>query len=213
MRSNYERFLLVQTQELFTEDFSSRNVVFVMSAIGIAGKLAAVDGPINLMEVSGFLNIFNIPEEERTQKLQLFFSAAKDGSEAKLLSNFIRKSYPDSNGLLRQLMDKLIRIADSDNFIHEEEYGLIKETADTTGIGEGYLQGALWRYYTTPKMPVESMLKLSRKPTSEEIKNNYRKLSREIHPDVYRAGKYSFLSQLAAGRFSAITDAYRRLNS
>lgn len=205
--------MLVISDRRRNENFSSRGVVFALSAIGIAGKLAIADGPINLMEVSGFLKIFKIPEEQKKHSVQLFFSAAKDNEPTPILCDFIKKCYPDSDALKAELVGKLIKVADADQFIQHKEYELISEVASQMNIGEAFVQEVLWRYYTAVTNPLTSLLKLPKKPSEADIKNSFRKISRELHPDVYEDGGFSFLNQLASVRFSAVSGAYKKLVS
>ncbi len=196
--------------ELMQQEFSSRNLVFAMSAVALAGKLAAVDGRPNVMEINAFEQLFQVNALERKTMLKLFFAGADDDAPIESYTGFIAKCFPESPGIIADLLEKLINLADSDAFIKPQEYAFLSLCCELLKFPTQTLDDIISNYYLENQDKPAKLLRLSKR-NSKAAREAYLALSREIHPDVYDNGEVEFLKNLSSQRFSLVAQAYEKL--
>ncbi len=197
---------------------SSTHNQFVELLVRLAVHVIAADGKVETVEIQTLKNFCHT---------QLNFSASalvwvedlihremeKRHPIPELVAELRRFSSPDL-GLV--VMDLLYQIAHSDFDFHPEEEAVLVEIAKVWGLAEADLALIQARYKaskttsSTTHTDAYQTLGLNSNATPDEIKDAYRRLVKQFHPDVVAHLGEEF-KQLAEQKMKALTDAYQQL--
>ncbi len=187
---------------------------FMIAMISLAAKVAKADGSVSPAEVASFDNFLrlqmNMSEVERRVAARIFNEARDSDIPAEEFARQARQVLLGQPARMRDLISVLMSIAMADGQLHPAEESLIKSIASTMGLSPRDYDEAVGMF--NPRANLETsytVLGLEASATKEEVKQTYRKLAKEYHPDVVtNKGMGEDFQKFAAEKMRAVNSAY-----
>ena len=185
-----------------------QTVAFTIAVIALGAKMAKADGHVTANEVSAFRQIFTIPPGEEQHAARIFNLARTDVSGFESYATKIGRMFSDRPEVLADLLEGLVFIAIADGSYHPEEDAFLQRVAEIFGLPQQILREIKSRLVQDFSDPY-SVLGLSSDVTDLELRERFKKLVRELHPDrMIGRGVPIEAQRLAEQRLAAINDAY-----
>jgi len=190
-----------------------RTVAFAIAIIALGAKMAKADGKVTRNEVTAFKEVFHIPKRNEKQAANVFNLARKDVAGFESYAIKISKMFKNNHQSLLDLMEGLFHIALSDGKYHPAENEFLKKVSEIFEISELNFNRIKSRFVPdTPRDPFD-VLGISPDTPIEEIRDRWRKLVRETHPDQMIArGVPEEAIRIATKRLSDINIAWETIN-
>jgi len=167
-----------------------RKVAFSVAVIALSAKMAKADGVVTEKEVQAFQQIFQYPAEEATNVARLYNLAKQDvagyQAYAEKLSGLCSSGNPGCT-MLENVLDGLFHIAKADGAVHEKEMNFLENVAAIFQVTEPRFEQIVARHIYTEGSDPYVVLGVSRKDDFNTIRQQYRALVREHHPDMLMA--------------------------
>lgn len=164
------------------EELALKQIGFTIGVIVLSAKMAKADGKVTTSEIRAFQEKINVPDNEIKNVARLWDQAKKttDGFEvyAKQISNLFEKN----SSVLEELLNLLVIIAEADGKITKREKIYLKEVSNIFGFSYKDFQRICSSKLDKYIDPYQT-LGVSKETPLEEIKNKWRKLAIEHHPD------------------------------
>jgi DnaJ like chaperone protein len=191
---------------------ATRQIAFTIAVIVLGAKMAKADGVVSRAEVAAFKEVFHVPAHELKNVARVFDQAKQDpaGFEpyAKQIARLFRKDHP----VLEELLDGLFHIAKADGGVHEAEIAFLRNIADIFGLDETDFARIREGHLGPDKADPYTILGTNRMASNEEIKQAWRKLVRDTHPDKLMAqGLPQEFVELANEKLATINAAYDKV--
>lgn len=188
--------------------------IFAIGMIVLSAKLAKCDGPVSRQEIDAFKRHFRIPPEQ-TREVGRLFDQARDATDGP--DDYARqmgRAYAEERGPLEEALAALVAIARADGPINEREEKFLRRVAEGFGLGargfEAIRDGAARRSSNEPDAYL--VLGLPRDASDEQIRQTWRRLMRENHPDSLASrGESSGRIARAAEQVARINAAWDRI--
>ena len=190
-----------------------RTVAFAIAIIALGAKMAKANGKVTRNEVTAFKEVFHIPKRNEKQAANVFNLARKDVAGFESYAIKISKMFKNNHQSLLDLMEGLFHIALSDGKYHPAENEFLKKVSEIFEISELNFNRIKSRFVPdTPRDPFD-VLGISPDTPIEEIRDRWRKLVRETHPDQMIArGVPEEAIRIATKRLSDINIAWETIN-
>ena len=185
-----------------------RTVAFTIAVIALGAKMAKADGRVTRDEIAAFRRVFHIPKEEEASAARVYNMARTEVAGFEIYAAQVARMFRGRPGVLADLLEGLVFIAAADGEYHPGEAEFLGVVARIFGIGE-----AEFRVIRARHLPGESdpwaVLGLAPGTGAEAVRQRYRKMVRELHPDLMIArGVPEEARRLAEQRLAAVTNAY-----
>lgn len=218
----YDRLQGGKAEELApaTEPRELRRLVFSAGLVALAAKLAKADGVVTRDEVQAFREVFRVDEAEAREIAKLYNEAKQSPFGFEAYAAQVAELLEHDPALLEELLDGLIAIAAADGRLHRAEEHYLREVARIFGFGPWQFEHILARWQAAFRRQAPAaeepdpyaVLGVSRDATDEEIKQAWRRLVREHHPDrLIAAGLPEEMVKQANDKLAAINAAYERI--
>ncbi len=190
----------------------AKPVAFTVAVVALAAKMAKADGVVTRDEIDTFKRIFRIPPGEVKNVGRLFDQAKRDVAGYQPYARQVAGLFADSPWVLEELLDGLFLIAKADNVIHPAELDFLHHVSEIFGFDQATFE----RICESQRAPVEadpySVLGVGREDADDVIRDAYRALMREHHPDKLMAqGMPQEFIAVANKKVAAINQAYERV--
>lgn len=201
-----------EEQQSLDDRSATRQLAFTIAVIVLGAKMAKADGVVSRAEVAAFKEVFQVPQSEMKNVARLFDQAKQDhaGFEpyAKQIARMFRKDHP----VLEELLDGLFHIAKADGGVHAAEIAYLKSVADIFGFDEADFARIRESHLGPDKADPYTILGTHRTASNEEIKNAWRRLVRDNHPDRLMAqGLPREFIDMANDKLATINAAYDKI--
>lgn len=189
-----------------------RRVAFSIAMIALSAKMAKADGVVTPDEIRAFEEIFEIPPEEHKHVARLYNLAKADvaGFEAyaKKMANLCGSGKANCP-MLEDILDGLFHIAKADGVVHEHELVYLERVAEIFQFDEAHFSRLAARHAMDHGGDPYIVLGLAKDATREEVRQRYRQLVMENHPDrLIARGVPEEFHAIANERLAAINTAY-----
>jgi DnaJ like chaperone protein len=193
-------------------DGDSRQVAFTIAVIVLSAKMAKADGVVTRDEVDAFKQVFHIPPEEMKSVGALFDEARQDAGGFEPYATQVAEMFAHEPAVLEELLGGLFHIAKADGVVHPAEVEFLQQVAVIFGF-DGYTFDRIRASHIGDEdTDPYKVLGLSHQVSDNEVKDTYRKLSRENHPDTLIAqGMPQEFVDLANEKMAAINAAHDRI--
>ncbi|WP_210484980.1 TerB family tellurite resistance protein [Microvirga antarctica] len=190
---------------------ATREVIFTMGLVALAAKMAKADGVVVDIEVAAFQQIVEVPEDEKERVRRLFDLAMQTSDGFEAYARQIGEAFSEEPALLEDVMDGLFHIAKADRAIHEAEWLYLRDVATIFGFDDDHFQRIAARHVLQPDDPY-LILKADRGMTNDALKQHYRRMAADNHPDRELArGLPPEAIKIATERLAAINAAWDRI--
>ena len=189
-----------------------RQAAFSIAVIVLAAKMAKADGVVTRDEIDTFKRMFHVPAHEMRNVGRLFDQAKQDSAGYAPYARQVAELFHDSPLVLEELLDGLFLIAKADNVVHPAELQFLYHVSEIFGFDQATFE----RVCESQRAPVEAapygVLGVGQEESNADIKNAYRALVREHHPDRLMAqGMPQEFIDVANKKVAAINEAYHRI--
>jgi len=198
----------------FLDRDSDPGVTFTIAIIALAGKMARADGVVSEQEFDIFRKVFTmLPEEEKNVR-RIFDLARQDVAGFEHYAGQIARLFRGNPAVLEDVLDGLFEIAKADGVLHPCEARFLERVAEIFGFAPNEYRRIRASHFAPELTDPYVILGLSYVADDDELKQTYRRLVRENHPDslIARGVPPEFI-KLATDKLAAINTAYEKIRA
>ena len=198
----------------FLDRDSDPGVTFTIAIIALAGKMAKADGVASEQEFEIFAKVFVMPPEEEANVRRIFNLARQDMAGFEHYAGQIASLFRGNPAVLEDVLDGLFEIAKADGVLHPCEARFLERVAEIFGFAPNEFRRIRASHFAPELTDPYVILGLSYVADDEELKQTYRRLVRENHPDslIARGVPAEFI-KLATDKLAAINSAYEKIRA
>lgn len=192
---------------------AARQTAFTIAVIVLGAKVAKVDGSVNRAEIDAFKEVFRVPPREARKVGRVYNSARQNASDFEPYAQQMAILFRSEPAVLEDLLASLFYIARADGDIKPSEMTFLRRVGDLFGL-DALAFERVRSMFMSSGVPADpyGVLGLSRAASDAELKNTYRRLIREHHPDALSAkGVPKSFMEVANQKMAAINAAYDQI--
>ena len=198
----------------FLDQESDPGVTFTIALVALAGKMARADGVATDHEFEVFRQAFGVPAQEEKNVHRIFNLARQDIAGFEYYAGQIARLFVGNPAMLEDVLDGLFEIAKADGVLHPGEAAFLEKVAEIFGFAPNEYRRIRASHFAPELTDPYVILGLSYVADDEELKQTYRKLVRENHPDSLMArGVPQEFIKLANDKLAAINTAYEKIRA
>ena len=187
-------------------------VTFTIAMVALAGKMARADGVVTDKDFEVFRQVFSIPDHEVANVKRIFDLARQDIAGFEHYAQQIARLFVGNPAVLEDVLDGLFEIAKADGVLHPAEAKFLERVAEIFGFAPGEYRRIRASHFAPELTDPYVILGLSYSADEDELKQTYRRLVRENHPDSLMArGVPPEFIKLATDKLAAINNAYDKI--
>jgi DnaJ like chaperone protein len=195
-----------------TAERETRQAVFSIAVIVLGAKMAKVDGAVTRAEVNAFKEVFRIRGDDVKPVARIVDAAKADAAGFEPYARQVAELFRHEPAVLEELLAGLFHIAQADGAIRPAELGYLRQVAAIFGLGTAGFERVRAAFVRDAEADPYQVLGLNRTAGDDEIKQTYRRLIRENHPDALIAkGMPPDFVSVANQRMAAINAAYDQI--
>ena len=196
----------------FLDRDSDPGVTFTIAIIALAGKMARADGVVTEEEFEVFQRVFGVPPDEEANVRRIFNLARQDVAGFEHYAGQIARLFMGNPAMLEDILDGLFEIAKADGVLHPCEARFLERVAEIFGFAPNEYRRIRASHFAPELTDPYVILGVSYVADEDELKQTYRRLVRENHPDSLMArGVPAEFIKLANDKLAAITGAYEKI--
>jgi DnaJ like chaperone protein len=202
---------------VFADPTETRRIAFATAVIVLGAKLAKVDGVVTRDEIRAFKRVFRIDDSEVGDVARIYNQAKTSARGFEPYARQIAALFGNDPFLLEELLTGLFEVARADGELNPAEVDFLRRIAAIFGFDIAAFEMIRARFSATARNlsgadDAYAVLGLTRSAADDEIKQAYRRLVREHHPDrlVAKGLPPEFVEQ-ANKTLAAINAAYDRI--
>ena len=189
-----------------------RSVGFTIAIIALGAKMAKADGHVSRNEVRAFREVFHIPPEAENEAARVFNLARQDIAGFEDYARRIGKMFSSDSSMYCDLMDGLFHIAVADGTYHDAEDQFLSRVADLFGMSDADFKRVRARFVDDAVRDPYDVLGVEPGTPIEDIRNAWRALVRDTHPDAMTArGLPDEAVKLAERRLIVVNRAWEEI--
>jgi DnaJ like chaperone protein len=176
----------------------SREQLFAICVVVLSAKLAKCDGPVKREEIDAFKRLFRIPPESLREVGQLFDQARDSDEGYESFAQRLGEAFADNKGMLEDVLAALFQIARADGPLTRAEVAFLQGAQVRFGLDstawerarDGRVGGGGGGSAQAPAAAGPdpyAVLGLSRDASDADVRQAWRRLMRENHPDSLAA--------------------------
>jgi DnaJ like chaperone protein len=197
---------------IFLDRESDPGVTFTIAVIALAGKMARADGVVTEEEFAVFQRVFGVPQAEEANVRRVFNLARQDIAGFEHYAGQIARLFVGNPAMLEDILDGLFEIAKADGVLHPAEAQFLERVAEIFGFAPNEFRRIRASHFAPELTDPYVILGVSYVADDEELKQTYRRLVRENHPDSLMArGVPAEFIKLANDKLAAINSAYEKI--
>jgi DnaJ like chaperone protein len=191
-----------------------RSVAFAIAVIALGAKMAKADGQVTRDEVSAFREVFDIPQKDEANAARVFNLARQDVAGFEEYAQRIASMYGQGSDGLCDLVEGLFHIAVADGHYHPNEDDFLHRVSEIFGLPEREFRSIRTRFVPDAAPDPWDVLGVEPGTPVEEVRQHWRALVRESHPDAMMArGLPKEAIKLAEARMAAINSAFEDISA
>ena len=155
-----------------------------------------------------------MPPEEEANVRRIFNLARQDVAGFEHYAGQIARLFMGNPAMLEDILDGLFEIAKADGVLHPGEATFLERVAEIFGFAPNEFRRIRASHFAPELTDPYVILGLSYAADEEELKQTYRRLVRENHPDSLMArGVPAEFIKLANDKLAAINNAYEKIRA
>ena len=205
------------SEALFGDPLETRQIAFATAVIVLGAKLAKADGVVTQDEIRAFKRVFRIDDREVGDVARIYNMAKRTARGFEPYARQISALFGRDPILLEELLVGLFEIARADAELNAAEIDFLRRVAGIFGFSATEFDRIRARFDAARSSldraeDAYAVLGLKRSAPDDEVRQTYRRLVREHHPDrlVAKGLPPEFVEQ-ANKTLAAINAAYDRI--
>jgi DnaJ like chaperone protein len=187
-------------------------IVFTIAIIALSAKMAKADGVVSEVELDAFRRIFHVPPAEDANVRRIFNLARQDVAGYESYAAQIAKLFAGNPAMLEDILDGLFEIAKADGVLHPAESAFLERVSEIFGFAPNEFRRIRASHFAPDLADPYVILGVAYTAQDEEIRQTYRRLVRENHPDSLMArGVPEEFIRLATDKLASINNAYAKI--
>jgi DnaJ like chaperone protein len=187
-------------------------VTFTIALVALGGKMARADGVVSDAEFDVFRRAFGVSEEDEPNVRRIFNLARQDIAGYDHYAGQIARLFVGNPAMLEDILDGLFEMAKVDGVLHPAEAQFLEHVAEIFGFAPNEFRRIRASHFAPELTDPYVILGLSYSADDNELKQTYRRLVRENHPDSLMArGVPPEFIKLATDKIAAINTAYEKI--
>jgi DnaJ like chaperone protein len=184
------------------------DVAFTIGVIALSAKMAKADGVVSPLEMDAFKRVFQSAPDEAENVRRMFGLAKQDVAGYQSYADEMATLLKDNKKLLQDVLEGLLHVATADGILHPKEDRFLGDVAHRFGFSPSEYRFFRARFVKDNCNPYD-VLRLNPQATDEEVRQQYRKLVRDNHPDkLMGRGVPPEFVEIATRKLAAINAAY-----
>lgn len=190
----------------------ANDVGFTAAVIGLAAKMAKADGEVTESELRAAAQVFRPPPGEEEAFRRAFMIAKQTVLGFESYARQIGRKYRARPCLLEDVLDGLFHIAAADGVVGPAELEYLARVAELFGLSDTEFRRIKATNLGPDADDPYAVLGLLPGATIEEVRQAWRRLAAENHPDrmTQRGAPAEFVA-IAREKTAAINGAYARI--
>jgi DnaJ like chaperone protein len=198
----------------FLDREADPGVTFTIAVVALAGKMARADGVVTETEFDVFRSVFGVPVQEEANIRRIFNLARQDIAGFEHYAGQIAHLFMGNPAMLEDVLDGLFEIAKADGVLHPAEAQFLERVAEIFGFAPGEFRRIRASHFPPELTDPYVIMGISYSADENELKQTYRRLVKENHPDSLMArGVPPEFIKLATDKLAAINNAYDKIRS
>jgi DnaJ like chaperone protein len=190
------------------------DVGFTAAVIGLAAKMARADGVVSDSEVAAAAQVFRPPPGEEAAFRRVFAIARQSVLGYDSYARKIGRKYRARPCLLEDVLDGLFHIAAADGRITAEELAYLESVAEHLGFTALEFRRIRATNLGPEPGDPDAVLGLLPGASADEVRQAWRRLAAENHPDRMSArGAPAEFVRIAEVKTAAINAAYAQIRA
>ncbi|MEM9809693.1 MAG: TerB family tellurite resistance protein [Pseudomonadota bacterium] len=185
--------------------------VFSIALIALSAKMAKADGVATEDEFAAFLDFFSVPAGEEARVRMVYDLAKADVGGFESYARKVGKLFGQETSVLEDVLACLFYVAMADGVLHPGELKLLEVAKDAFGMSDACFRRVKAAHVGLDDDDPYAVLGLDPGIDTVELKNAYRALVKQHHPDTMLArGVPQELLSIAEHRMATINAAYEK---
>lgn len=172
----------IKTKQKLPEESALKQIGFTVGVIVLSAKMAKADGKVTKEEIRAFQNKISVPEKEIKNVARLWDQAKKTTDGFEVYAQQICQLLGKNSSVLEELLNLLIIIAKADGKITKSEILYLKQVSIIFGFSIEKFERIYSSNLGETSDPYQ-ILGVTRKTPIVEIKNKWKLLASNHHPD------------------------------
>ena len=197
-------------------DYTQRaNMTFFVGCFSMLAKLVQADGtvsPLEMKSVEDFMDRdLRLDPISKQSAIQIFNTAIHSTERFGSFASQFHEQFKSNPQILELMIDILVRVAAAEGGVSRSEEALILETVRIFRFSDSRYETIRQRYSVVSGRQY-AVLGLTESASIDQIKQAYRKLAQEYHPDKIAArGLPEEFTKYASDKFREIQNAYETI--
>ena len=202
----------LRTRRLGAPDRETKQAAVSIALVVLAAKMAKADGHVTREEIDTFKRVFAVPDAHAAAVGRIWDEARQESAGFEPYAEQIVSIFPHDSTMREELLGALFQIAMADGELHRGERAFLARVAEIFGFDERGFARIMARHMGGGESDPYQVLGIDPSASDGEIKQTYRRLIREHHPDKLIAeGMPEEMVQVANEQMAAINAAYDRI--
>ncbi|WP_128291523.1 TerB family tellurite resistance protein [Afifella aestuarii] len=189
-----------------------KEIAFTIAMIALSAKMAKADGIVSFEEIETFERLFTVPPADEKNVARIYRLASADIAGFEAYAQDAARLLQDDPAMLEDILDALFAIAKADGAVHQRELSYLERVAAIFGFEGRDFERIRARHVHMGE--ADPWLVLGADPSWDEkqLRDHYRQLVRENHPDrlIARNVPEEFIA-IANDRLAAINAAWEEI--
>ena len=190
---------------------ATNKIAFTVAVVALSAKIAKADGVVSQAEADTFREVFKASTNQAENVQRIFDLAKQDVAGYEQYATQINGLLGDDMRLKRDVFEGLFNIAAADGILHSEEDRYLERVAGIFGFSATEYRSIRAQFVHDPD-DAYTVLGADPKMTDLQLRQHYRQLVRENHPDALIArGVPPEFVDMADRKLAAINAAYEQI--
>ncbi len=207
----------IASEPIFADPAETRRIAFATAVIVLGAKLAKADGVVSHDEIRAFKRVFRIDDREVGDVARIYNQAKTSSRGFEPYARQVAALFGHDPILLEELLVGLFEVARADGELNPAELDFLRRVGTIFSFSTATFEQIRARFAATARSmerpdDAYAVLGIARSASDDDVKQTWRRLVREHHPDrLVAKGLPQEFVEHANQTLAAINAAYDRI--